>query len=89
MMLPGLVSAVFYRRRPSGPQVAGSVALTVALSALLGYVLPPGPLGRWGSVAAAIGGALALYGAILAYLVYVYQPMRAQRAATAPPGAPP
>jgi hypothetical protein len=87
-MLPGLVSIAFYRRRPTGLQVAAGIAVTVVVSGFLGAIFPTGPLTRLGSIILAIVGGVALYVAILAYLVYVYQPMKAQRAA-APASGPP
>ena len=68
MMLPGLVSVAFYRRRPSPPQLALGLAFTVGASAALGFVLPGGPLGRLGSVLVAVASAVALYFGIFAYL---------------------
>jgi hypothetical protein len=88
MILPGLVSVAFYRRRPSPVQIALGIVVTVVLSAIIGYVSPPGPLGSVAaSVVVAIGGGLLLYVAILAYLLYVYQPGR-RAAASAPPDPP-
>jgi len=73
MILPGLVSLAFYRRKPTGLQVALGLALTIVLSGVLGYVSPPGPLTRVGSVLLAVVGGVALYFAILAYLRFRYQ----------------
>jgi hypothetical protein len=80
MFAPGIISAVFYRRRPSALQIAGGVAFTVGLSGLLGYVQDAGTARVWENVALAIAGGLILYLAILAYLLYVYFPRRAKRA---------
>jgi hypothetical protein len=74
---PGLISIAFYKKRPSPVQLVGGVAATVALSALLGYISPAGPLGRVGSVIVAIVGGLVLYFGILAFLLYYYQPKHA------------
>ncbi len=80
MFAPGLISAVFYRRRPSGLQVALGVAFTVVVSGLLGYLQDVGTPRVWVNVALAIAGGLILYFAILAYLLYVYFPKRARGA---------
>jgi zinc transporter ZupT len=76
MFAPGLISAVFYRRRPTSLQIALGVAFTVALSGLLGYIQDAGTSRVWENVALAVIGGLVLYVAILAYLVYVYFPKR-------------
>jgi len=89
MILPGLISIAFYRKRPTAGQVSVGVVATVLLSAALGYVSPGGPLGRTGSVIVAIAGGLAIYFAILGYLVYVYQPRHAAPQPSPPPAAPP
>lgn len=89
MILPGLISLAFYKRRPTAGQVALGLVATVALSAVLGYVSPGGPLGQWGSVVVAIIGGVLLYLAILAYLLYRYQPHREAAAMSSPPAAPP
>jgi len=80
---PGLISAVFYRRRPTRLQIALGIAFTVGLSGLLGYVQDVGTSRVWENVALAILGGVVLYVAILAYLVYVYFPKRERR--TSPP----
>ena len=79
MMLPGLISVAFYRRRPSWAQIVVGLVPTVVLSGLFGYVSPGGPLGRDGSVAVAIAGSVALYFGILWYLFTRY---RAKAAST-------
>jgi hypothetical protein len=86
MFAPGLISAVFYRRRPSRGQIALGVAFTVAVSGLLGYIQDAGTSRVWENVALAIIGGVIIYVAILAYLVYVYFPKRERR--TAPPQPP-
>jgi hypothetical protein len=83
MFAPGLISAVFYRRRPTRLQIALGVAFTVVVSGLLGYVQDLGTSRVWENVALAIIGGVVLYVAILAYLVYVYFPKR-ERAAAPP-----
>ena len=72
MMLPGLISVAFYRRRPSWGRISAGLVPTVALSAALGYVLPGGALGQVGSVSLAIVGAVAIYFGILGYLFTRY-----------------
>jgi hypothetical protein len=89
MILPGLISLAFYKRRPSGVQIGASLAATVALSALLGFISPPGPLTQLGSVIVAIVGGVALYLAILAYLLYRYQPRHAGASVATQPAPPP
>lgn len=89
MILPGLISVAFYRRRPSTAQVVLGVAATVVLSALLGYVSPPGPLTQLGSVVVAIAGGVLLYVGVLLYLVYRYQPRHAAAVASHPPATSP
>jgi hypothetical protein len=78
MILPGLISAVFYRRRPSALQISLGVVFTVVLSGLLGYVQDVGTSRVWENVALAIAGGVILYVAILAYLVYWYFPKHAK-----------
>jgi hypothetical protein len=82
---PGLISAVFYRRRPTRLQVALGVAFTVVVSGLLGYIQDAGTSRVWENVALAIIGGVVIYVAILAYLVYVYLPKRERLAAPAQP----
>jgi FtsH-binding integral membrane protein len=91
MILPGLISAVFYRRRPSALQISLGLIFTVVLSALLGYVQEIGTSRVWENVVLAIVGGVILYVAILAYLVYWYFPRREKAAElqTASPTAPP
>lgn len=81
MFAPGLVSAVFYRRRPGRAQIALGAAFTVGASALLGYVQDAGTSRVWENAGLAIVGGLVLYGAILAYLLYVHFPRRERAAA--------
>jgi hypothetical protein len=90
MILPGLISAVFYRRRPSTLQISLGLVFTVGLSGLLGYVQDAGTSRVWENVALAIVGGVILYVAILAYLVYRYYPRRAKRREDppSPPTAP-
>jgi hypothetical protein len=78
MILPGLISAVFYRRRPSTLQISLGLVFTIVLSGLLGYIQDVGTSRVWENVAVAIVGGVILYAAILAYLVYRYFPRRAK-----------
>jgi uncharacterized membrane protein YeaQ/YmgE (transglycosylase-associated protein family) len=78
MFAPGIISLAFYKRRPSRVQVILGLVTTIVLSALLGYISPGGPLGQIGSVILAVVGGVILYVAILAYLIYRYQPRHAK-----------
>jgi uncharacterized membrane protein YeaQ/YmgE (transglycosylase-associated protein family) len=78
MIAPGIISLAFYKRRPSRVQVILGLVATVVLSALLGYISPGGPLGQIGSVIVAVVGGVILYVAILAVLLYWYQPRHAK-----------
>jgi uncharacterized membrane protein YeaQ/YmgE (transglycosylase-associated protein family) len=78
MFAPGIISLAFYKRRPSRVQVVLGLVATIVLSALLGYISPGGPLGQIGSVILAVAGGVILYVAILAYLIYRYQPRHAK-----------
>lgn len=89
MILPGLVSAAFYRRRPSRLQIALGIAFTVVVSGLLGYWQDAGTSRVWTNVAIAAAGGLVLYLAILAYLWYRYFPNRGARRPSATPSGPP
>ncbi len=91
MILPGLVSIAFYRRRPGALQIGLGLGFTVVLSGALGYIQDVGTSRVWENVALAIAGGVILYVAILAYLVYRYLPKRAQAGEqTAPsPSGPP
>ncbi len=78
MFAPGIISLAFYKRRPSRVQVILGLVATIVLSALLGYVSPPGSIGQEGSVILAVIGGVILYVAILAVLLYWYQPRHAK-----------
>ncbi len=78
MFAPGIISLAFYERRPSRIQVILGLVGTIVLSGLLGYISPGGPLGQKGSVILAVVGGVILYVAILAYLLYRYQPRHAK-----------
>ncbi len=82
---PGLISAVFYRRRPTSLQIGLGVGFTIILSGLLGYIQDVGTSRVWGNVALAIILGLALYVAILAYLLYVYFPKQEKLASSPQP----
>jgi uncharacterized BrkB/YihY/UPF0761 family membrane protein len=77
MILPGLISVAFYRRRPTALQIALGLIFTVVLSGLLGYVQDVGTPRVWENVTLAIVGGVILYAAILVYLIYRYLPRRA------------
>lgn len=83
MILPGLISIAFYRRRPTGVQISLGLAFTIVASAALGYVQDAGTSRVWENVIIAIVGGVLLYVAILLYLVYVYLPKH-PRVAEAP-----
>jgi hypothetical protein len=85
MFAPGLIAAVWYRRRPTRLQITLGIIFTVAVSALLGYVQDVGTSRVWENVALAILGGVILYVAILAYLLYVYFPKRERLDAAAQP----
>ncbi|MGB6501052.1 MAG: hypothetical protein WBG19_06610 [Thermoplasmata archaeon] len=85
MILPGLISVVFYRRRPSTLQIALGIVFTVVLSGLLGYIQDVGTSRVWENVAIAIVGGVIIYVAILAYLVYRYFPKQAKAGKQAVP----
>lgn len=87
MILPGLISAAFYRRRPSALQISLGLAFTIGLSGLLGYVQDIGTSRVWENVALAIVGGVILYVAILVYLVYRYFPKHAEPRQESPPSA--
>jgi len=78
MILPGLVSIAFYRRRPSVLQIGLGLVFTVVVSGLLGYIQDVGTSRVWENVALAIVGGVILYVAILAYLIYRYFPKHAK-----------
>jgi uncharacterized membrane protein YeaQ/YmgE (transglycosylase-associated protein family) len=85
MFAPGSISLAFDKRRPSRVQVILGLVATVVLSALLGYISPSGPLTQVGSVIVAVIGGVILYVAILAYLLYRYQPKHAKSPMAKPP----
>lgn len=91
MILPGLVSVAFYRRRPTTTQFSLGLVFTIVASGLLGYVQDYGTSRVWENTLLAIAGGIILYVAILAYLVYVYIPRHAAASVPdpLPPSAPP
>ena len=78
MILPGLVSIAFYRRRPTVLQIGLGLGFTVVVSGLLGYIQDVGTSRVWENVALAIVGGVILYVVILAYLIYRYFPKHAK-----------
>jgi hypothetical protein len=68
MMLPGLISIAFYKRRPKLGQVVLGFVTTVILSALLGYPFAGNPLSHGGPLVGPLLGAIS---AALVYLVVV------------------
>lgn len=91
MMLPGLISVAFYRRRPTVGQITLGLVFTVVVSGLLGYVQDYGTSRVWENAILAIVLGLVLYMAILAYLWYVYFPKHEapRPVSNPPPSAPP
>jgi len=89
MFVPGIISLAFYKRKPSRVQVILGLVATVVLSAVLGYISPGGPIGQIGSVILAVIGGVILYVAILAYLIYRYQPRHAKPPMAASPAPAP
>jgi hypothetical protein len=85
MMVPGLIAIAFYRKWPTRRQIALGLIPTVLLCALLGYVLPPGVLGTWGSVALAVVGGVLLYFAVLALLYVLIQRRSGRPRSVVPP----
>jgi hypothetical protein len=83
MMAPGLLALAFYRRWPGPREIALGLVPTVAASALLGFYLPVGTIGRVASVALAVAEGVLLYGAILAYF-YVRHVRRSQGSGPTP-----
>jgi len=91
MILPGLISVVFYRRPPTATQVTLGLVFTIVISGLLGYIQDYGTSRVWENTILAIVGGVILYVAILAYLVYYYFPRHAviKVQPSLPPSAPP
>jgi quinol-cytochrome oxidoreductase complex cytochrome b subunit len=91
MMLPGLISIAFYRRRPTTGQITLGFIFTVVVSGLLGYIQDYGTSRVWENTILAIVLGLVLYLAILAYLWLCYFPKHeAPRPVSGlPPSTPP
>jgi len=92
MIIPGLISVAFYRRRPTTLQIVLGLTFTIVFSGLLGYWQDYGTSRVWENTILAIVGGVILYVAILIYLVYRYLPRQAGTNVTpgaAPPAPPP
>ncbi len=91
MIIPGLISVAFYRRRPTTLQVVLSLVFTIVVSGLLGYWQDYGTSRVWENTIVAIIGGVVLYAAILAFLLYWYLPRHANTTvpSSAPPATPP
>lgn len=74
MILPGLVSIAFYRKRPTWAQIGLGLVFTIVVSGLIGYLQFYGTSRAWENAFVAIFGGVVLYAAILFYLVYFYIP---------------
>ncbi len=89
MMLPGLVSIAFYRKRPTWAQITWGLLFTVVASGLIGYFQLYGTSRAWENALLAIFFGVLLYAGILFYLVYFYIPkmerVRAPPVRSAPP----
>jgi uncharacterized BrkB/YihY/UPF0761 family membrane protein len=91
MILPGLISVAFYRRRPTAVQIILGLVFTILISGLLGYVQDYGTSRVWENTIVAIIGGVILYVAILAFMVYYYLPrhMATKGQSSPPPSTPP
>jgi uncharacterized BrkB/YihY/UPF0761 family membrane protein len=91
MIIPGLISVAFYRRRPTKFEIFLGLVFTIVVSGLLGYWQDLGTSRVWENTILAIIGGVVLYVAILVYLIYSYLPRHARSKATSsvPPSAPP
>lgn len=88
MILPGLVSVAFYRRRPSAAAVALGLVFTGVLSGLLGYWQDYGTPRVWENTFVAIVGGVVLYVVILVFLLYYYFPKHEATSGPTPPNPP-
>ena len=91
MILPGLVSIAFYRRRPTVLQVLLGLIFTIVVSGLLGYWQDYGTSRVWENTILAIVGGVVLYVVVLVVLLYWYFPKHEGRGepAPVPPSSPP
>jgi len=91
MIIPGLISVAFYRRRPTTVQIVLGLVFTIVLSGLLGYWQDYGTSRVWENTIIAIVGGVILYVAILVYLLYRYLPKHASAKvlSSVPPSSPP
>jgi hypothetical protein len=91
MIIPGLISVAFYRRKPTAVQVILGLTFTIVVSGLLGYWQDFGTSRVWENTILAIIGGVTLYVAILLILVYWYLPRHSSAPAqsNAPHATPP
>jgi uncharacterized membrane protein YeaQ/YmgE (transglycosylase-associated protein family) len=91
MIIPGLISVAFYRRRPTTVQIVLGLVFTIVVSGLLGYWQDYGTSRVWENTILAVIGGVILYVAILVYLLYRYLPRHASShvPSSAPPSSPP
>jgi uncharacterized membrane protein YeaQ/YmgE (transglycosylase-associated protein family) len=91
MIIPGLISVAFYRRRPTTVQIVLGLVFTIVVSGLLGYWQDYGTSRVWENTLLAVVGGVVLYVAVLLYLLYRYFPKHAggQVRSNAPPSSPP
>lgn len=89
MMLPGLISIAFYRKRPTSAQISWGLLFTVVASGLIGYFQLYGTPRAWENALLAIFFGVLLYAGILFYLVYFYIPKMERVRATPVRSAPP
>jgi len=91
MIIPGLISVAFYRRRPTTVQIVLGLVFTIVVSGLLGYWQDYGTSRVWENTILAVIGGVILYVAILVYLLYRYLPRHASTnvPSSVPPSSPP
>ncbi len=88
MILPGLISVAFYRRRPSAAVVALGLVFTIVVSGLLGYWQDFGTPRVWENTIVAIVGGVLLYVVILVVLLYYFFPKQKLTTGSPPPTPP-
>lgn len=88
MILPGLISVAFYRRRPSAAAVALGLVFTIVVSGLLGYWQDFGTPRVWENTIVAIVGGVLLYVVILVVLLYYFFPKQKLTTGSPPPTPP-